>query len=167
MKTYESKLIILRGNSASGKSTVAKQLRESSSRKIAIVEQDYLRRFILKEKETEGNDNIGLIYQTVIYAQSRGYDVILDGILYFPRYGKMLQKLVRACPDNYIYYFNVSFEETLKRHKTKPVAQAYGKKEMLDWYNHMDTTDFKNEIIVPESASLESTVRHIVKDTGI
>jgi tRNA uridine 5-carbamoylmethylation protein Kti12 len=167
MKTYESKLIILRGNSASGKSTVAKQLRDSSSRKIAIVEQDYLRRFILKEKETEGTDNIGLIYQTVIYALSRGYDVILDGILYFPRYGKMLQKLVKRCPDNYIYYFNVSFEETLKRHKTKPVAQAYGEKEMRDWYNHMDVTDFKNEIIVPESASPESTVRHIVKDTGI
>jgi predicted kinase len=36
--TYASKLIVLRGNSASGKSTVARRVREASSRKIALVE---------------------------------------------------------------------------------------------------------------------------------
>ena len=71
MKTYDSKLIILRGNSGSGKSTIAKHLREVSGHKIAIVEQDYLRRFVLKEKEKEGANNIDLIYRTVIFALSR------------------------------------------------------------------------------------------------
>lgn len=91
MRRFENKLVVLRGNSGSGKSTVAKALREQGKTKIAIVEQDYLRRFILKEKETEGTNNIDLIQQTVEFALSRGYNVILEGILYFPRYGEMLK----------------------------------------------------------------------------
>ncbi len=167
METYGSKLIILRGNSGAGKSTVAKRLREVSNHKIAIVEQDYLRRFILKEKETEGTNNIGLIYQTVIYALSHDYDVILEGILYFPRYADMLRKLVEACPNNYVYYLDVSLEETLKRHQTKPNAHEFGEKEMREWYNHQDVTNFERETIISETSSLEKTVIRIGLETGI
>ena len=89
MKWYASKLVVLRGNSASGKSTVAKQLREISQRKIALVEQDHIRRIILKEKDVPGGDNIDLIRQIVEFALGRKYDVILEGILDTRRYGAM------------------------------------------------------------------------------
>ena len=167
MKTYDSKLIILRGNSGSGKSTIAKHLREVSGHKIAIVEQDYLRRFVLKEKEKEGANNIDLIYRTVIFALSRNYDVVLEGISYFPRYGKMLQKLVQACPNNYVYYFDVSVEETIKRHVTKINAHEFGETQLREWYRHQDLTNFDTEVIIPESSSFEETVEQIVKETGI
>lgn len=83
MTTTPTKLIVIRGNSGSGKGTIAKKVREGSKRKIAIVEQDYLRRFILKEKEDSKvlPNIIGLIEQTVIFSLMHGYDVILDGIL--------------------------------------------------------------------------------------
>jgi predicted kinase len=48
---YRTKLIVLRGNSGPGKSTVAKR----------PVEQDNIRRGILKEKETDDRANIALI----------------------------------------------------------------------------------------------------------
>src|SRR6266536_5017044 len=134
MHRYNPKLVVLRGNSGSGKSTVARRLREVSDRKTATVEQDYLRRFVLKEKETEGANNIDLIEQTVEFALGRGYDVILEGILYFPRYGDMLRRLVSKCPDNYFFYLDVSLDETLKRHLTKPDAHEFGEKEMRQWY---------------------------------
>lgn len=167
IKTYESKLIVLRGNSGSGKSTVAKLLRESSSRKIAIVEQDYLRRFILKEKETEGTDNIDLIERTVEFALSRGYDAVLEGILYFPRYGSMLNRLADKCPDHYFFYFDVSFDETLRRHATKPNAHEFGETEMREWYKPNQQTRFGNEWTIPESSTLEQTVQTILATTGL
>lgn len=114
MKQFGSKLIIIRGNSGSGKSTLAKKIREVSDQRIAIVEQDYLRRFILKEKETMGKNNIDLIYKTVIFALSRNYHVILEGILNFSRYGNMLNRLISMCPDNHVYYLDTSLEETQK-----------------------------------------------------
>lgn len=44
-----TRLVILRGDSASGKSTIAQRLRERLGRGVAWVEQDYLRRTVLRE----------------------------------------------------------------------------------------------------------------------
>jgi adenylate kinase family enzyme len=161
------KLIILRGNSGSGKSTVAKRLREVSDRKIALVEQDNIRRVILKEKETDDGANIALIAQIVEFALARGYDVILEGILNFRRYGDMLERLRGACPETHVYYFDISFEETLKRHVTKSCAHEFGEKEMREWYKHRDFTNFEGEKIIPEHYSLEQTVGVIAAEAGL
>lgn len=167
MNRFYNKLVVLRGNSGSGKSTAAKALRDKSKSKVAIVEQDYIRRFILKEKENEGTDNITLIQQTVEFALDRGYNVILEGILYFPRYGEMLKKLVEQCPNNYFYYFDVSFNETLKRHATKSNSHEFGEKEMREWYKPNQQTGFPSEKIIPESFSLDDAVKKILSETKL
>lgn len=166
MSGERPKLIILRGNSGSGKSTVARRLRDASHRRIAIVEQDYLRRFILKERESAGGHNIALIHQTVTFALDRAYDVILEGILYFPRYGEMLRDLVERQPSH-VYYFDVSFGETLKRHSTKPNRHEFGEAEMRQWYRPRDLTGFGGEVVIPESSSSEQTVALIKRDAGL
>ena len=167
MRRYKNKLVVLRGNSGSGKSTVAKALRDECNSKIALVEQDYLRRFVLKEKETEGTNNIDLMQQTVEFCLERGYDVILEGILYFPRYGTMLKQLVEKCPNNYFYYFDISFEETLRRHITKPNSHEFGENEMTKWYKPNQLTRFESEKIIPESLSKEEVVKKIFTETEL
>ena len=167
MSAENPKLIILRGNSGSGKSTVAKMLREACSEKIAIVEQDYLRRFVLKEKESEGTNNIDLIKQTATYALEHGYNVVLEGILYFPRYGEMLKHLTGKWPDNHVYYFDISLAETLRRHMTKSNSHEFGEEQMREWYRRSDLTNFDNERMIDESSSLEDTVKRIIRETGL
>jgi len=44
----ETKLVCLRGNSGSGKSSVAAALRAQLGRRVAIVAQDMIRRLVLK-----------------------------------------------------------------------------------------------------------------------
>ena len=63
-----TRLIILRGNSASGKSTVAAEIRERYGRGIAIVSQDNLRRIVLRERDIPGGAYIGLIDSVARYA---------------------------------------------------------------------------------------------------
>lgn len=167
MSHSQAKLIIIRGNSGSGKSAVAKRIREAGSGKIALIGQDYLRRTVLKEKETEGSNNHDLIEQTVLFCLSRGYHVILEGILYFPRYEAMLRRLIEHCPNYYVYYLDISFPETLRRHATKPNAHEFGEKEMRGWYKPRDLTGFKGEKIIPESSSLDATVQTILTDTQL
>lgn len=128
---------------------------------MAYVEQDYIRRTILKEKEVDNGSNIELIEQIVEFALARDYDVILEGILYFPRYGNMLKRLADTCPAHYFYYFDISFEETLRRHATKPNAHEFGEKEMKEWYHHHDLTHFEGEKVIPEENTLEQTVNMI------
>ena len=72
-------LIVLRGNSGSGKSTVARALRETCGRGLAWVAQDLIRRTILWEKDRPGGVNIGLIDQIARYSLDHGYHVVLDG----------------------------------------------------------------------------------------
>ncbi len=164
---YPSKLIIIRGNSGSGKTTVVRRLRELSSRKIAIVEQDVIRRHILNEKVSEGAINDTLILQVVEFALAHGYDVLLEGILSMKQYGPMLQLLIEKCPEHYVYYFEISFEETLKRHATKPNKHEFGEKEMKTWYREKDFTHFAGEKIIPQTFSLEDTLSMIMKDAKL
>lgn len=122
-----SKLIIIRGNSGSGKSSIAKQLRqELSDNKTALIEQDYLRRHVLGEKGGGGNDNTELIELSARYALGKGYLTIVEGILATEYYGDMLKGLISISPkDAYVFYLDVSLEETIKWHATKPNCEEF------------------------------------------
>jgi predicted kinase len=160
-------LIIIRGNSGSGKSTLARELRLRLAReglKAALVEQDYLRRIVLKEKETDGGDNIDLIEQTVRFSLARGYCVVLEGILVFSRYGAMLRRLVQAAERTRAYYMDVPFEETLRRHVTKPNAHEFGEEEMRRWWQEHDVTGFPGEKVILAESGVEESVAAIIQD---
>jgi predicted kinase len=146
-------LIILRGNSASGKSSVAAEIRRRYGRGIAIVGQDNLRRIVLREHDKPNAANIGLINLTARYALDHGFHVIVEGILYASHYSDMLATL---CADHrgttHLYYLHVPFEETLCRHATKPQAAEYGEAEMAAWYRELDLLPGGVEHIVSAEA---------------
>jgi adenylylsulfate kinase-like enzyme len=165
-------IILLRGNSGSGKSSTAKLLREElhkhrPKRRVAIVEQDYLRRNVLKEKETEGTNNIELIAQTVRYALKKDYVVILEGIFYSKRYGAMLRQLLKESKSSRVYYFDVSLEETLRRHLSKINAHEFGEAEMRSWYHAHDVLDVDDETILSEDLSQQQIIKKITDDARL
>lgn len=101
----QTRLVVLRGNSGAGKSTVARALREAYGRGMAWVPQDLIRRTILMESDRPGAVNIGLIDQVVRYSLDRGYHVVLDGIFRADRYepaGTQLLRATLAKPGEYL-----------------------------------------------------------------
>lgn len=159
------KLIIIRGNSGSGKSTVAEKLREALGGKVAVVGLDTLRRTILREPDQlENTDIIGLIEQTVTYSLGKGYTVILEGILSYPKYRDMLIKLMDSTNGkSSIFYIDVSIEETIERHKTKPIANDVTDEQLRSWYQPKNYLDVPGEIIIDEKSTLDETVAFIQK----
>jgi len=116
-------LVVIRGNSASGKSTIAAGIRAKCGPGVAIVGQDHLRRVVLKEKDKPGA-NIGMIDLVTLYALDHGYTTVLEGILYAAHYGEMLTGLRDDhLGQSLFYYMDVPFEETLRRHAAKPQAK--------------------------------------------
>jgi adenylylsulfate kinase-like enzyme len=94
--TEPAKLIVLRGNSASGKTSVATGIRDRYGRGIAIVsltDRDNLRRTVLRERDTPGGANIGLIDTVARYALTHGFHAIVEGILYSGHYADMITGL--------------------------------------------------------------------------
>lgn len=106
---------------------------------VAIVGQDHLRRVVLKEKDRPGAANIGLIDLVTRYALNAGYTTVLEGILYVAHYGEMLTRLRDDHVGTSLYYYmDVPYEETLRRHATKPNAHEYGAAEMSSWWREHD-----------------------------
>lgn len=169
----KSKLIILRGNSGSGKTTIAKQLQQylqprfvkDSGHGVMLVQQDVVRREMLRVKDTPGNPAIKLIEEMVLFGEKAGYDIILEGILNKDKYGDMLIQLATHFKGRVqAYYLDISFEETLRRHITKPNSHEYGEAEMKEWWQEKDYLNISNEKIISEDMPLEEILALVLKD---
>lgn len=165
MGHMNKKLIILRGNSGSGKTTVAKRIQYEMGYGTMLVSQDAIRRDMVRVKDTDRNPSIELIYKICMYGNKVGYDVILEGILSKKRYGTMLEKLLRNFKGpKYVYYFDLPFDETLKRHTTKSNAHEFGEKEMREWWKDKDYLGVKNEVYITKEMSENQIVELVLRD---
>lgn len=166
--TPETRLIILRGNSASGKTSAAWEIRRRYGRGLAIVSQDVLRRDILHVRDEPVNPAIGLIDLTARYALDHGYHVIVEGIMGNASYGEMLTNLVAdhlgpsAC-----FYYDLSFNETVQRHQSKSTVNEYGAELMATWYREQDLIPALHEHIFDASISLDDAVRAMMATIGL
>lgn len=154
-----AKLIIIRGNSGSGKSTVAKLLQRELGYQTMLVQQDVVRREMLRVRDEPGNPAIELIYDIAAYGRSIDNDVIVEGILTRERYGDMLQRLLDLFDEAHVYYFDVPFEETVRRHNTKPNAHEYGEKELKEWWNERDLLSDDDTILTHDLSQAEIVAR--------
>ncbi|MEV5253824.1 AAA family ATPase [Streptomyces werraensis] len=166
--TEHTRLVVLRGNSASGKSSVAAELRTRFGRGLALVAQDNLRRVVLREHDRPGAANIGLIDLTARYALDAGFHVVVEGILYADRYGAMLTRLhADHRGRSHAYYLDVPLDETLARHATKPIADTVDESCLHEWYRPRDLLPSGLETVVTAESGLHETVDLIMRDTGL
>ena len=160
-------LCVLRGNSGSGKTSIATGIRSRYGRGVALVGQDNMRRTVLREHDVPHGANIGLIDTVARYALDHGFHVIVEGILYADRYGSMLEALSRDHRGkSRFYYLDVDFAETLRRHATKPQANEFGAAEMSGWYRPRDLLPGVVEHLITAHSTLEASVRRVMEETG-
>lgn len=160
--TPHTRLIILRGNSGSGKSTIAHAVRDRYGHGCALVEQDYLRRTVLRERDIPQGNAAALIEHTIRFALDIGYNVICEGILHSTRYSPMLHRLCAAHRGTTtLFYLDVSLTETLRRHASRPQASEFTTQDMRRWYLPHDHLGFPTEHVIREGTSLTDTVNLI------
>lgn len=134
----KSTLIIIRGNSGSGKTTIAKELQVILG-SVLLISQDVVRRDMLNSKDTEGNPSIALIKHLALYGRSTVAYVIIEGILSEKRYSDIFRELALAFGNHTLaVYLDISFEETLRRHQTKDHNAEFGEREMKRWWLEHD-----------------------------
>jgi predicted ABC-type ATPase len=106
-------LVVIRGDSGSGKSTVSRALRYRFAKgECAVVAQDNIRRIILREPDAADGFNITLIEMIARECLSRGRVPIVEGILDADHYAEMLERLASAATGGAFFYaFDLSFEQ--------------------------------------------------------
>ena len=159
-----AKLIILRGNSGSGKTTVAKELQKKLGRNTMLLSQDVIRRDMLKVKDGEHTEAIPLLMELLKYGHAHSEITILEGILYADWYRPLFELARRLYGDQlYAWYFDLPFEETLIRHQTKPNCNEFGEEAMNRWWRKKDFSDVLCEKTIPAEISLQDIVSEIYK----
>ncbi len=163
-------LIILRGPSGSGKTTVAKRLFEIAKRKVALIEQDHFR-FIFNPAGGGSRPNSEVIHQMIEHnatvALQSGYNVILEGILSVKSYQKIIERIIsNHLGSSFIFYFDISFDETIRRHLTKDGNYEYGEAEMREWYSAAHKSGHRVEHLIPEEFTIDQSVNYVCSITG-
>lgn len=161
----EAKLIILRGNSGSGKTMTGKALQRKFGHGTLLISQDVVRREMLFVKDGPNPEASQLLLKLVLYGKSHCNIVILEGILNSEWYKKLFENLLDEFNSQiFAYYYDIPFEETLNRHKQKPNAHEFGEKEMREWWNEKDLLDIFSEVCLHKELSLNEIVNIIYQD---
>lgn len=151
-----AKLIIIRGPSGGGKSTVAHLLHQQVIRKTALIEQDHYRHQMFNNLHSELEAARQVMFAGILAALEHGYDVIVEGILSMGKYKTYFDELLQAHPtENYWFYLEVGFDETVRRHQTRSKKQHFGKTEMREWYERAKPTGYPHEYLLPEGPTAE------------
>ena len=151
-----TRLVILRGDSASGKTTTALALREELGSKVALLHQDRSR------------DASILIVGAAREALDLGYDVILDGIFNLRDYSALFKRL----HDDHrgqtkIYQFDIGLDETIRRHAGRPLSNEFGEDKIRDWYDGWQPLPWYDETRVGDDVSTEDLVTSILQDFSL
>lgn len=156
------KLIMLRGNSGSGKTTVAKALQELFGRNTMVLSQDMIRREVLKARDGIDPPALPLIKQMLQYGSENCEVVIMEGIFVAEWYRELFEEAIKLYgSDIYAYYFDIPFEETVRRHQTRSKAAEFGADEMRKWWVEKDYLDLIKETTIAEDMGKDEIVQEI------
>ena len=147
-----AKLINIRGNSGSGKSTTGKALQRKFGHSTMLISQDVIRREMLFVKDGPNPEASQLLLELALYGKNHCNIVILEGILNSEWYKELFENLLSKFNNQiFAYYFDIPFEETLNRHKQKPNAHEFGEKKMREWWIEKDLIDIITEVYLNEN----------------
>ncbi|MGW4244520.1 hypothetical protein [Nocardia sp. NPDC004722] len=160
-----SVLVVIRGNSSSGKSTTALAVQQRFARGACLlVPQDVVRRQLLREPDIAGMANIELLEQIAHFGLARDLVVIVEGILDVDRYGGALERLTAAADHALHYSFDLTFEETCARHRSGARAGEFTVEQMAGWYHGWQALPFVDETRIDASWRAEAVAERIHRD---
>ena len=159
------KIIILRGNSGSGKTTVARALQKKFGYNTMMISQDEIRRNILWVKDGVDTKALPLMIELMKYGYEHCDVVILEGIMYDEWYSPLFKTANELYGmDIYAYYFDIPFEETVRRHNMRNKSQEFGEEAMRRWWREKDFSAVLKEQLITCEMDVNSIVAKVYAD---
>ena len=87
---------------------------------------------------------------------------MMEGIFIADWYRELFEAAIELYGnDIYAYYFDIPFEETVRRHQTRAKATEFGADEMREWWKEKDYLDLIKETTITEDMSKDEIVNEI------
>ena len=163
-----NKLVILRGNSGSGKTATAQMLQKKIGINTLLISQDEVCQSMLRTHD--GNNPLmqEMINTLLLFGKKHCDVTILEGRLFSEWYNKTIRRAVMMFSHRiYAYYFDLSFEETVRRNQAKPEALRYTKRELQFWWREKDLLQTIHENRITDGESMEQVLDRIMRDLGL
>lgn len=158
-------LILIRGNSGSGKSTLALQLQQKLGENTILLPQDTLRRLILNAKDGYETPTIPLYLTLLEHAYQHHDTVIIEGILHRDWYAPLWDKIAELYGNNaYAYYYDLPFQETIRRHQTRDKVNDFSVSDMKRWWLEKDYLGRFSETYFTSEHTLDEAMAIIFND---
>ena len=142
----DNKNNIIKMNTGSGKTTVARALQKKFGYNTMMISQDEIRGNILWVKDGVDTKALPLMIELMKYGYEHCDVVILEGIMYDEWYSPLFKTANELYGmDIYAYYFDIPFEETVRRHNTRDKKQEFGEEDMRRWWREKDFSSVFNE----------------------
>jgi len=160
-----TRLIVLRGNSGSGKTATARELQRVLGSTALLISQDVVRRKILHAPDTAGTPAIAVIAELIAWGRAQGFAVIiLEGILKRSVYGEFLRDLKQAWGSAMVIgYFDVTFATTVKRNQTK--AQSFSRAQLTRWWLGRDLLG-SEAVCFDESSTVAEQCQRLLQEVA-
>lgn len=111
-----------------------------------------------------------MLQANVLMALADGYDVILEGILSAKSYAGVVGEVLAVhAHENYLFYFDVSLEETLRRHRTRPSRDTatYAENDLRTFYPAEYLPLHAEEKTIPEAYSVDEALAFVAETSGL
>ena len=159
----QGEVTALIGPSGSGKTTVAKALQKKLGRNTMLISQDEVRRNMLWVDDGIDTKALPLMAELLRYGREHSEFSILEGIMYDEWYRSLFELANELYGSNvYAYYFDLSFEETVRRHNTR--NREFGEKDMRRWWREKDFSSALREQAITCEMDTDSIVEKIYSD---
>lgn len=135
--------------------------RNKKSKELLMLNHKQVIAMLTKDQENP----LRIIMHLLEYASQHENYVILEGILNATWYRPVFQFAKELFGGAiFAYYYDLSFEETLKRHQTRGQSQEFGAEKMARWWKDSDISDVLDEKIFRAEISLQQAINLILLD---
>lgn len=144
---------------------MAKELQKKFGHNTMLISQDEVRRNILWVKDGIDTKALPLMIELLKYGSEHSNIVILEGIMYEEWYNPLFKVANELYGSNvYSYYFDIPFEETVRRHKTRSKSQEFGEEHMRGWWREKDFSAVLKEQLITCEMDANSIVEKVYTD---
>lgn len=162
------KLIVIRGPSGSGKSTISNELQKRSEQPLLLVGEDKLRKMFSDHRNTPHPASEQLALEAIKIGLKDGYHVVYQGILNAKNGEFRSEELLQLNPEETrFFYLDVSFDETVRRHKIRHKRDQFDEDAMKLWWGYSSPLNHELESLITEASTLEEALETIHKITGL
>lgn len=165
-------VIIIRGPTGSGKSTISKEVGRNLNKPVIVLNKDAfidgLLPFNIEKIDQDKIITIPMIESSL----KNNLNVIIDGLYAGKNGPEKIERIAKVSRKNkakfYVFNLNCSLKTSFKRIDTRKghiINKPYLKKERIKWYNYFYECKYKKAIeIDTEKLSQEEIVKFILKE---